>query len=858
MRPLLTAVWLLVTVRDTSLAQTIIPDCPTYCTCSYFDYVLTITCTGPQLNYFFYLPDVTQYPILQQTLSLVIKNSYLRVAPTNLCTLASSLTIIDLSSNLIGQTIGPSTFNCLTKLQFLTLKNNSLQSISETAFDNLINLKYLDLSHNQLTTIPNMLFFRKLPNLNTLILCYNMIYQLDFWFLFLENLTYLDLSYNWISRFANGINWNPRYISTYTSLQSAELFDLRNNNLTNVNDQMLQLYSICDSALFAYFVRLLNRMQLDSNPISCSCQNSYNTLKFYSQFIAANPTSTSYKLFTSSVCANQAVSAFAFTNASTCAATATPFTAYNCGNTNYTTTTSTTTTSTTTTTYNLANNVLNTPQLLVGGDDEVTGTTYLEYKMTSATVAGIVIALIGFLLIFMILVYCICPIEVLAIMFDCVPCFYRCCPCKSGAKRDKDFDLFISYNKANENWIVNNLVPFIKANHLAESYVLHYDKSNKAKEAYGPYIKDVMSRSSCILFVLSDQFLMNEWNNRAFREHLKHLITKEKTRFVSVQMHDVCDEEVEEYFRQKLQMPMFVSLENDEFLFWKKLEYFLFANEPDAEKITPVEKPKPPKRSVLKKLEPLTFPKTDGASAYNFYKAPINSNHKYEPQTIDSTTTNNHYLLLNDTPTNKAKSKSLRRGRNISSADVVEDNIYEYDNPAYQSTGSNTRLQPLIQYTQHQQQQLQQADYNEKRQVLKLKVHVDKVRDPKKPPRDRHSRDKSSNESLRIKSISYEPEAITRMGRSGSSHSTTRQQPFAYPTTNPTTPTNIEPVVYHYDAIRRNSTDSTNTNRHINLNNINTTIQNNRTTYEFEANTQPQPRQYSSGSAPMQPYTQSR
>jgi hypothetical protein len=107
---------------------------------------------------------------------------------------------------------------------------------------------------------------------------------------------------------------------------------------------------------------------------------------------------------------------------------------------------------------------------------------------------------------------------------------------------------------------------------------LHYNKENKLNETFGDYVEDAMSRSSCILFVLSDSFLMREWQNKRFQEHLRHLILKEKSRFLAVQMHDVCDEEVEEYFTEKLQIPRFVALESDEFLFWQKLGYFLYTN----------------------------------------------------------------------------------------------------------------------------------------------------------------------------------------------------------------------------------------------------------------------------------------
>jgi hypothetical protein len=100
----------------------------------------------------------------------------------------------------------------------------------------------------------------------------------------------------------------------------------------------------------------------------------------------------------------------------------------------------------------------------------------------------------------------------------------------------------------------------------------------------------MMSKSSCILFVLSDSFLLQEWNNKLFRDHLRHLVTKERTRFICIQMHDVSDEAVEEYFRTKLQLPYFISLENDEFLFWKKLGYHLYTNDLSKEVVVPVPK----------------------------------------------------------------------------------------------------------------------------------------------------------------------------------------------------------------------------------------------------------------------------
>jgi hypothetical protein len=215
----------------------------------------------------------------------------------------------------------------------------------------------------------------------------------------------------------------------------------------------------------------------------------------------------------------------------------------------------------------------------VTGEQEVDPTLNVreELDLYDGHVAGIVIGFIGALILFLILLYCICPIECLSIIFNIFPCFYWLCPCKSGAKREKEYDLFISYNPTNEKWVKTELVDFIRDNYLVENYILHYNEENS--EEFSNYVRNVMSKSSCILLVLSDQYLMNEWNNKAFRKHLRHLITKEKTRFLTIQLHDVCDEEVEEYFRNSLQIPRHVSLEYDEFLFWRKLAYHLFTND---------------------------------------------------------------------------------------------------------------------------------------------------------------------------------------------------------------------------------------------------------------------------------------
>jgi len=345
--------------------------------------------------------------------------------------------------------------------------------------------------------------------------------------------------------------------------------------LSKFDDSTLRLYQICNKDDLRFFINFLYSMRIDENPIVCSCENSFNLLNFIKELVLNNLLNLSNNIFLG-ICQSPAQysgqSIFNFVGQNACSGVA--FSPANCPP--PTTTTSTTTIGPTTTPITLAENqFINTPEFQLSD-------TLVEKSITASfndgLLAGVIVGLFFVFLLFLILLYCICPIEILSILFTCCPCFYRICPCKSGAKREKEYDLFISYNTVNEKWLTNRLIPFIKDKYLVTNYILHYNKENKNNEVFGPYIKEIMSKSSCILFILSDQFLMKEWNNKEFREHLKYLITKEKTRFICVQMHDICDEEVEEYFRQKIQLPNFVSLENDEFLFWTKLRYVLYTN----------------------------------------------------------------------------------------------------------------------------------------------------------------------------------------------------------------------------------------------------------------------------------------
>jgi Leucine-rich repeat (LRR) protein len=549
-------------------------NCDPNCDCDLTSNVLTIQCRQNVLTNFT-LPNPSLSPGLGDVIQIVIANSFLKAFPSEICQY-SKVIKLDLSNNRIGRNLSRTNLNCLFSLQELYLSNNLIENLDEQAFDFTINLRTLDLSFNQISTIPHNLFKYKLKSLKNLYLQNNKLQQLEPWYFYLENIEVIDLKNNSIARLTNNMGWNLNSEQFFPQLRKTNLIDMRYNRLTTFDDSTLKLYNICNKVELTFFIQLLYSMRLDENPFVCSCENSFNLLNYIKELVKENGISLSNYIFLG-ICQSPAEysgqSIFNFVGPNACNGVA--FSAANCPI--RTTTTSTTTLGPTTTPITLAENqFINIPEFQLAD-------TLVEKSITASfndgLLAGVIVGLFFVLLLFFILLYCICPIEILSILFTCCPCFYRICPCKSGAKREKEYDLFISYNLVNEKWLNNHLIPFIKEKYLVTNYILHYNKENRNKEVFGPYIKEIMSKSSCILFILSDQFLMKEWNNKEFREHLKYLITKEKTRFVCVQMHDICDEEVEEYFRQKIQLPAFVSLENDELLFWNKLRYVLYTND---------------------------------------------------------------------------------------------------------------------------------------------------------------------------------------------------------------------------------------------------------------------------------------
>jgi Leucine-rich repeat (LRR) protein len=142
-------------------------ECPNYCTCDLNLYNLTIQCSQPQVRDIFLLPTFGSNQALARTETLILRNTYVKSVPINLCSY-EALTYLDLSSNFINEQINLNTFNCLRKLKYLNISNNLISDLDASSFDFLNDLEILDLRNNRLKAIPSDLFYFKLPNLTHL------------------------------------------------------------------------------------------------------------------------------------------------------------------------------------------------------------------------------------------------------------------------------------------------------------------------------------------------------------------------------------------------------------------------------------------------------------------------------------------------------------------------------------------------------------------------------------------------------------------------------------------------------------------------------------------------------------------
>ena len=112
-----------------------------------------------------------------------------------------SLETIDLSMNELHGSIPTSIFE-FVNLSSLKLFSNNLSGVLETSkFEKLINLTYLDLSNNMLSLTMSVHSNSMLPSIQTLDLSHNNISGMFSWNVGKDTLSYLNLSYNFISGF---------------------------------------------------------------------------------------------------------------------------------------------------------------------------------------------------------------------------------------------------------------------------------------------------------------------------------------------------------------------------------------------------------------------------------------------------------------------------------------------------------------------------------------------------------------------------------------------------------------------------------------------------------------------------------
>lgn len=283
-------------VCDRANADAFSTTCPTWCDCYFRSNNLSITCSRPQLNGNFQLPNATLLAdIITQTNSIHLQNSYLQRLPSNICQYGTTLKYLDMAFNSISSNLSGRYFECINKLEILNISTNKIQFIYEDTFNYMLNLRELDLSNNLIKSITYKVFQYKLPSLTKLSLRSNLLKEIDVWFLFLKSITYIDLSSNQIYRFRNDIQWSPYYSLAYTQLTYADMVDLRYNYISKFDDDILRLFSICNINEFNYFITLFNKLRIDRNPIDCSCQ-SFNMLTFYQQYITVNPNQTHLNL----------------------------------------------------------------------------------------------------------------------------------------------------------------------------------------------------------------------------------------------------------------------------------------------------------------------------------------------------------------------------------------------------------------------------------------------------------------------------------------------------------------------------------------------------------------------------------
>lgn len=260
--------------------------CTTACKCELAQNDAYVTCSN--IGFI----DYSQFnQSLNLLLGLSVKRVYAKLINSvlndfldKLCTLTNNENILkiiyslDVYNSQINDYISTS-LKCLTALDSFYFSSNSLKRIDENAFNFENRINTIDLSSNKLTTLPTYLFASRLPFLTSLNLRDNLIKELDTWYLYLPKIQYINLANNMISKFTNILKWDI-YANNSATNKSNFLVYLNENNVTRVGDEFLRTYGLCNETKFLDFLKLNIYYEFDGNKIGCSCNESYNLLRF--------------------------------------------------------------------------------------------------------------------------------------------------------------------------------------------------------------------------------------------------------------------------------------------------------------------------------------------------------------------------------------------------------------------------------------------------------------------------------------------------------------------------------------------------------------------------------------------------
>ncbi|XP_072300673.1 toll-like receptor 7 [Eucyclogobius newberryi] len=147
------------------------------------------------------------------------------------------LRCLNLSNNLMSQSLNGSEFSNLPNLQYLDFSSNRLDLLYPTAFQELQNLEILDISNNnhyfESEGLTHMLNFTKnLKNLTTLLMNNNQISTSTNTELESESLARLEFRHNRLD-----LMWrdgDTRYVNYFSKLVNLEVLDISHNNLRSL------------------------------------------------------------------------------------------------------------------------------------------------------------------------------------------------------------------------------------------------------------------------------------------------------------------------------------------------------------------------------------------------------------------------------------------------------------------------------------------------------------------------------------------------------------------------------------------------------------------------------------------------